>query len=54
MHEKWVGFVGNEKIMPCVKSFVVINEHICVIRIIGRKSEIIVINASTEEKNVFY
>lgn len=60
-HGKGVGLVVNEKIVPCVKSFVAINEHICFIRMIGRKSDIIVINCyalteekEEEEKNIFY
>lgn len=51
-HVKGVGFVVNEKIKPCVKSFVAINEHIYFIHIVGRKFNVIVINwyAPTEEK----
>lgn len=60
-HEKGVGFVVNEKNMPCVKYFEAINELNCFIRIVRRKSNMIVINCyaptekkKEEKKNIFH
>lgn len=37
-HEEGVGFIVNEATVPCVRSFVTINERICFIQIVGCQS----------------
>lgn len=52
-HEKGVGIVVNNTILPCIKKFEAVNERICYIHIAGHKFDLILINcyAPTEEKD---
>lgn len=51
-HEYGVGFMVQDKVLPCIKYFLAVSDRICCIRIADRLFDLVVINcyAPTEDK----